>query len=126
MHSPSFVHSSGSAHNFRPTISAGPARSGRSLQGSCGKAPILKASGATNNDGHMDFVVANGGTNDLWIYLGKGDGTFQLPRIVPLTRGETPIYVVAADLRGNGTQDLIVAEYDTSTIGVLLGYGDGT
>ena len=74
----------------------------------------------------MDFVVANGGTNDLWIYLGKGDGTFELPRIIPLTRGLTPVYLATADLRGIGVLDLIVAESDTWTIGVLLGNGDGT
>lgn len=74
----------------------------------------------------MDFVVANGGTNDLWIYLGNGDGTFQLPRIIPLTKGLTPVYLAMADLRGIGILDLIVAEFDTSTIGVLLGNGDGT
>jgi hypothetical protein len=34
--------------------------------------------------------------------------------------------VVAADLRGTGILDLIVAEYDTWSIGVLLGKGDGT
>jgi FG-GAP-like repeat len=79
-----------------------------------------------NGDGHMDFVVANGGTNDLWFYAGNGDGTFQLPRIIPLTNGLTPVYLATADLRGNGIHDLIVAESDTSTIGVLLGNGDGT
>ncbi len=74
----------------------------------------------------MDFAVANGGTNDLWIYLGNGDGTFQFPTIIPLTMGLTPVYLATADLRGIGILDLIVAEFDTSTIGVLLGNGDGT
>ncbi len=46
----------------------------------------------------MDFVVANGGTNDLWFYAGNGDGTFQLPRIIPLTNGLTPVYLATADL----------------------------
>jgi len=82
--------------------------------------------GDFNKDGHVDFVVANGGTNDLWIYLGNGDGTFQLPQIIPLTKGLTPVYLATADLRGIGVLDLIVAEFDTSTIGILAGNGDGT
>lgn len=82
--------------------------------------------GDFNKDGHMDFIVANGDTNDLWIYLGNGDGSFQVPRIIPLTKGLSPVQLATGDLRGSGTLDLIVAEFDTATIGVLPGNGDGT
>ena len=91
-----------------------------------GAIPVSIVTGDFNNDGHMDYVIANGLTSDLWMYLGKGDGTFELPVIIPLTRGLSPIYLATADLRGNGKLDLVVAEFDTSTVGVLLGNGDGT
>lgn len=91
-----------------------------------GSIPTSVATGDFNGDGHMDFVVANGLSSDLWIYLGKGDGTFQLPRIIPLSKGLSPVAIAAASLRGNGVLDLVVAEFDSSSIGVLLGNGDGT
>jgi hypothetical protein len=91
-----------------------------------GSIPTSVVTGDFNRDGHMDFVVANGGDNDLWIYLGNGDGTFQLPRIIPLSKGLSPVGLAVGDLRGNGKLDLVVAEADSSTVGVLLGNGDGT
>jgi hypothetical protein len=91
-----------------------------------GSFPSSVVTGDFNQDGHLDFAMCNGASNDIWIYLGKGDGTFQLPRIVPLTKGQTPAYMAAVDLRGVGKLDLIVAEFDSSTVGVLLGKGDGT
>jgi FG-GAP-like repeat len=91
-----------------------------------GLLPTSVVTGDFNRDGHMDFVVANGLTNDLWIYPGKGDGTFELPQIIPLSKGLSPVGLAAGDLRGNGNLDLVVAEADSSTIGVLPGNGDGT
>ena len=73
----------------------------------------------------MDWVISNGGDNSLWLYLGNGDGTNQLPIIIPCT-GAAPVQVVAADLRKIGILDLVVAESDSQTIGVFLGNGDGT
>lgn len=91
-----------------------------------GSLPTSVVTGDFNRDGHMDFVVANGLTNDLWIYLGKGDGTFELPQIIPLSKGLSPVGLAVGDFRGNGYLDLVVAEADSSTIGVLPGNGDGT
>src|SRR3954464_9220361 len=91
-----------------------------------GVIPTSVASGDFNQDGHADFVVSNGYTSDLWIYFGKGNGTFGSPNIIPLSRGLSPVYLVAADLRGTGVLDLVIAEFDTSTVGVLLGNGDGS
>lgn len=87
--------------------------------------PTSVATGDFNGDGHMDWVVANGAANTLWVYLGNGDGTAQPPSIIPL-KGQSPAFVATADLRGNGVLDLIVAEADSGQIGVLLGNGDGT
>jgi hypothetical protein len=87
--------------------------------------PSAVAIGDFNHDGHLDWVVANAGSNDLWLYLGNGDGSAQLPRIIPLT-GLSPIAIAAVDLRGTGFLDLIVAEPDSLSVGVLLGNGDGT
>jgi hypothetical protein len=91
-----------------------------------GSVPTSVVTGDFNRDGKMDFIVANGLTNDLWLYLGNGDGTFQLPQISPLSKGLSPVALATASLRNNGILDLVVAESDSSTIGVLLGNGDGT
>lgn len=87
--------------------------------------PTGVATGDFNGDGRADWVVSNGGDNNLWLYLGRGDGTAELPIILPL-EGRSPVWVTAADLRGIGILDLIVAEVDSGTVGVLFGIGDGT
>jgi subtilisin family serine protease len=87
--------------------------------------PTSVTTGDWNHDGKMDWAVSNGGSNDIWIYFGNGDGTAQLPKIIRLT-GAAPVQVVTADLRGIGVLDLVVAEADSQTVGVLLGNGDGT
>jgi hypothetical protein len=90
-----------------------------------GYLPTSVTTGDFNRDGKMDWAVSNGGSNDVWIYFGNGDGTAGLPTIVNLT-GAAPTQVVAADLRKIGVLDLVVAEADSQSIGVLLGNGDGT
>jgi hypothetical protein len=81
--------------------------------------------GDFNGDGKMDWVVANGFDNNLWLYQGKGDGTSAIPTILSL-RGSSPVWIVTADLRKVGRSDIVVVEHDSHTIRVLLSNGDGT
>jgi len=87
--------------------------------------PTAVVTGDFNGDGHMDWAVANGGSNNIWLYLGNGDGTAQLPTIITLT-GTAPVGLAAVDMNRDGKLDLVVAEADSSTVGILLGNGDGT
>jgi hypothetical protein len=116
------------AHRDRTVAAA----SGLSLPGfetrpslPAGYIPISVATGDFNGDGKTDWVVCNGGDNNLWVYLGRGDGTWHLPVILPVA-GLAPVWVAVGDFRGNGKLDIVVAEADSSSIGVFLGNGDGT
>jgi len=90
-----------------------------------GQIPTAVATGDFNGDGKLDWAVSNGQDNSIWLYFGNGDGTSQLPTILP-TAGIGPAWVIAIDLNGDGKLDLVVAEADSSMIGVFLGNGDGT
>jgi hypothetical protein len=84
------------------------------------------------------MVVANAGTNTISVLLGNGDGTFQAPRqfVVgafktpsPVTNGRFPTFrrdVAIKDLNGDGIPDVVVTNYDSGDVSVLLGRGDGT
>jgi hypothetical protein len=74
-----------------------------------------------NHDGKLDIVVVG---EELQIFLGNGDGTFQPP--INYTVGTSPASVAVADFNGDGKLDLAVANYISSTVSILFGNGDGT
>jgi hypothetical protein len=82
--------------------------------------------GDFNGDGHPDLAVGhfNGSANTVSVLLGYGDGTFQAP--VDYTVGNQPIWITTADLRNDGTLDIVASNNNSSSISVLLGNGDGT
>jgi hypothetical protein len=101
-----------------------------------------------NHDGKLDLVVANGcqttgicntGGN-AGVLLGNGDGTFQ-PAVTYGSGGYSAYVVSVADVNDDGKLDLLVGNLCSgndfsscsggnaptdSTVGVLLGNGDGT
>jgi len=81
--------------------------------------------GDFNEDGNLDIAVANGaaygGPENLSVFLGNGDGTFQ-PQIQVAT-GTGPHGVIVGDFNGDGRLDLATPNYNDNTVTVLLQNG---
>ncbi len=75
-----------------------------------------------NGDGFADFAVSEAGTNNVTIYLGIGDGTFNAPVAVSVAGGLKGI--TSGNFRSLLTPDLVVAS--GSGVYVLLNNGNGT
>jgi hypothetical protein len=97
--------------------------------------PTPIATGDFNNDGNADVVVQVSGTNQLEVFLGKGDGTFQAPKTVSVSLPSgyylTSAPIVASDFNQDGNVDLVVVASSsgtccTNTVYVLEGNGEGS
>jgi len=87
--------------------------------------------GDFNGDNKQDLLSVNNGSNTISVLLGNGDGTFNTKVdyiISSYAHQYTNSYSLAAisDFNGDGIQDLAVANYNSYTLAVLLGNGDGT
>jgi hypothetical protein len=88
--------------------------------------PVAVIAADFNKDANLDLAVANFGSNQVRVLLGKGDGTFPTSRSFSVTR---PAALAVADFNGDHTPDLAVVEYGgtgVSTLAIFLGNGDGT
>lgn len=102
-----------------------------------GQTPFSVAAADVNSDGRPDLLVANWcGSNPncliglVGVLVGNGNGTFQ-PAVTYPTGGFGASSVVVEDINGDSKPDLLVGNKPVtitqpSTVGVLLGNGDGT
>ena len=99
-----------------------------------GQNPQSVAAGDFNGDGIPDLVVTSAEmpsghrsglpANNISVFIGNGDGTFQAAVNYPVGTG--PSGVGVADFNGDGKLDLAVANRMSNDVSLLLGNGDGT
>jgi hypothetical protein len=88
--------------------------------------PHHVAAGDFNQDGHLDLVVTNSGTDNIGLLLGYGNGTFASQITYPTGSGSRPYSVVVGDFNYDTFLDIVVAYYGMNSIGVLFGNGNGS
>ena len=82
--------------------------------------PQSVAVGDFNGDGKLDLAVANEGDSTISRLIGNGDGTFQPAVAFPSGVTTGPVNVITAALNGTGQADLVVANYQTGNVSILL------
>jgi methionine-rich copper-binding protein CopC len=82
------------------------------------------AVGDVNQDGKLDFVLADGSANTVRAFLGNGTGNFA-PTGSPVAIAAGAGSVVLADLNGDGNLDAATANGSSNSVSVTLGNGSG-
>ncbi|CAF4188978.1 unnamed protein product [Adineta steineri] len=78
-----------------------------------------------NGDTHPDIIVANSGGASIGIFFNVGDGTFTNWTTFSTEIGSQPSSISVVDVNGDNKPDLIVGNFKTSNIGILLNAGNG-
>src|SRR5262249_53005599 len=89
-----------------------------------GSSPLLVVSGDFNNDGRIDLATGNGGTNDISVLLGKGDGSFQARAANAIGNGTSAL--ATGDFTGNGMVGVVAVNSFFDYVTIRPGNGDGT
>jgi hypothetical protein len=90
-----------------------------------GSVPTSVAASDVDQDGNLDLIVSNSGSGDaLALVAGLGAGQFD-PQVSFLLANVNPVAVIAADLDGDGLDDIAAANSNSFDVSILLNQGGG-
>lgn len=89
-------------------------------------APYSVAIDDIDNDARIDLVIADFTLNCVYILLGYGNGSFGNQKTY-FTGDDSAPYSITIGHFNNGKQlDIVVVNFRSASIGILLGYGNGS
>lgn len=77
-----------------------------------------------NQDGKIDLITSDKGSNTVSVQFGNGDGSFKAR--LSYATGITPTSVSFADVNRDGKIDLITSDSGSNTVSVLFGNSNGS
>ncbi|CAF3221632.1 unnamed protein product [Rotaria sp. Silwood2] len=99
---------------------------GKHMIYSAGSGSGSLAVGDFNNNSRLDIVVANYYSNNISVLLQHNRVILVNETTLASGGGARLRYVAVGDVNNDTQLDIVVANYGTNTVGVLLGYGNGT
>jgi hypothetical protein len=92
--------------------------------------PASVVSADVNGDQRPDLILTSTqGSDQVQVMLANADGTFQSPRAYNVGSGQAAISArepIVLDVTGDNIPDIIVPNYFSADVSVLVGNGDGT
>ena len=79
-----------------------------------------------NNDSRMDIAVADSGSHAIVIFFGYGNLSFSYSTEYSTGLNSTPYAIAAGDFNNDSHVDIVVANYQSNSIGVFVGHGNGS
>jgi large repetitive protein len=75
-----------------------------------------------DNNGILDLIVANSGSNNVLVYPGLGNGTFGSPLNggYGFFTGTNPVGITVADVNNDGRPDLVIANKGSNDVSILI------
>ncbi|CAF1410635.1 unnamed protein product [Adineta steineri] len=78
-----------------------------------------------NGDGHLDIVVSNNNAVNVGVFVGCGNGTFEVQKQSFTFYGSNPTNLAVGDFDGDTYPDVVTSNIGDNVICVLSGYNNG-